>query len=331
MKSRSLLSLAFVAILCLLPLTSASGQITKLQSAYSTIAVGQSLIWVTKEAGIFKENGLDVQLLFIGSSTIVTQAIIGANVPIAILSGSTAMTSTLSGSDLVILGSTKKDPAQAFLVASKEITGAAQLRGKKLGVSRLGASSDFLLRYLLKKTGLSPEKDVTIVQVGSSPVRMAALANGSIDGTALTFEEMLVAKKLGFNILLDITTLGIEGLNSDMVTTRKFIRDSRDTVQRFVKAMVKGASFYAKNKKFSMEVIAKYTKSRDMEKIENGYDYNARVYLKKPYPAMGGIQLALEEIGEKNPAAKTAKPEQFIDISFVKELDESGYIDSLYR
>jgi ABC-type nitrate/sulfonate/bicarbonate transport system substrate-binding protein len=241
------------------------------------------------------------------------------------------MTSTLSGSDLVILGSTKKDPAQAFLVASKEITGAAQLRGKKLGVSRLGASSDFLLRYLLKKTGLSPEKDVTIVQVGSSPVRMAALANGSIDGTALTFEEMLVAKKLGFNILLDITTLGIEGLNSDMVTTRKFIRDSRDTVQRFVKAMVKGASFYAKNKKFSMEVIAKYTKSRDMEKIENGYDYNARVYLKKPYPAMGGIQLALEEIGEKNPAAKTAKPEQFIDISFVKELDESGYIDSLYR
>jgi ABC-type nitrate/sulfonate/bicarbonate transport system substrate-binding protein len=187
------------------------------------------------------------------------------------------------------------------------------------------------LRYLLKKTGLSPEKDVTIVQVGSSPVRMAALANGSIDGTALTFEEMLVAKKLGFNILLDITTLGIEGLNSDMVTTRKFIRDSRDTVQRFVKTMVKGASFYAKNKKFSMEVIAKYTKSRDMEKIENGYDYNARVYLKKPYPAMGGIQLALEEIGEKNPAAKSAKPEQFIDISFVKELDESGYIDSLYR
>ncbi|MGH7767665.1 MAG: ABC transporter substrate-binding protein [Candidatus Binatia bacterium] len=321
-------------LLALVPLilaSPASGQMSKLQSAYSTIAVGQSLIWVAKEAGLFKENGLDVQLLFIGSSTIVTQAIIGANVPIAILSGSTAMNSALSGSDLVILGSTKKDPAQAFLVASKEITGAAQLKGKKLGVSRLGASSDFLLRYLLKKMGLSPEKDVTIVQVGSSPIRMAALANGSIDGTALTFEEMLVAKKLGFNILLDITTLGIEGLNSDMVTTRKFIRDSRDTVQRFVKAMVKGASFYAKNKKFSMEVIAKYTKSHDMEKIENGYDYNARVYLKKPYPAMGGIQLAMEEIGEKNPAAKNAKPEQFIDISFVKELDESGYIDSLYK
>jgi NitT/TauT family transport system substrate-binding protein len=323
-----------VALLALAALTLASparGQMAKLQSAYSTIAVGQSLIWVTKEAGLFKENGLDVQLLFIGSSTIVTQAIMGANVPIAILSGATAINSSLSGSDLVILASTKKDPAQAFLVVSKEITGGAQLKGKKLGVSRLGASSDFLLRYLLKRIGLVPEKDVTIVQVGSSPVRMAALANGAIDGTALTFEEMLVGKKLGFNILLDITTLGIEGLNSDIITTRRYVRESRDTVQRFVKAMVKGASFYAKNKKFSMEVVAKYTKSRDMEKIENGYDYNAKVYLRKPYPAMGGIQLALEEIGEKNPAAKTAKPEQFIDISFVKELDESGYIDSLYR
>ena len=309
----------------------ASGQPVKLQSAYSTIAVGQSLIWVAKEAGIFKENGLDVQILFIGSSTIVTQAIIGGNVPIAILSGATAINSALSGSDLVMLGSTKKDPAQAYLVVSKEITTASQLRGKKLGVSRFGASSDFLLRYLLKKTGLSPEKDVTIVQVGSSPVRMAALANGSIDGTGLTFEEMLVAKKLGFNILVDITTLGIEGLNSDIVTTRKFARDSRDTVQRFVKAMVKGTSFYAKNKSFSMEVIARYTKSRDIEKIENGYDYNAKVYLKKPYPAMGGIQLALEEIAERNPAARAAKPEQFIDTSFVKELDESGYIDALYR
>jgi NitT/TauT family transport system substrate-binding protein len=309
----------------------AAAQTVKLQSAYSTIAVGQSLIWVTKEAGIFKENGLDVQLLFIGSSTIVTQAIIGGNVPIAILSGATAINSALSGSDLVMLGSTKKDPAQAYLVASKEITAPSQLRGKKLGVSRFGASSDFLLRYLLKKTGLSPEKDVTIVQVGSSPVRMAALVNGSIDGTGLTFEEMLVAKKLGFNILLDITTLGIEGLNSDIITTRKYVRDSRDTVQRFVRAMVKGTSFYAKNKSFSMDVIARYTKSRDMEKIENGYDYNAKVYLKKPYPAMGGIQLALEEIGERNPAAKSARPEQFIDTSFVKELDESGYIDGLYK
>ncbi len=309
----------------------ASGQMLKLQSAYSTIAVGQSLVWVTKEAGIFKENGLDVQLIFIGSSTIVTQALIAGDVPIVIMSGTTAINSSLAGSDLVMVASTKKDPAQAYLVTSKEITEPSQLRGKKLGVSRLGASSDFLLRYLLKRIGLVPDKDVTIVQVGSSPVRMAALVNRAIDATALSFEEMMVAKKVGFNLLLDISKLGIESLNSDAVTTRRFIRESREIVQRFVKAIVKGVHFYANNKKFSMEVIARYTKSRDMEKIELGYDYNAKIYLKKPYPAIKGIQLALEELSERNPAAKTAKPEQFMDLSFVKELDQSGYIDGLYR
>lgn len=194
---------AFVFVSHLLSASLASGQATNLQSAYSSIAIGQSLIWVTKEAGIFKENGLDVQILFIGSSTVVTQAILGGNVPIAVLSGATAINSALSGSDLVILASTKKEPAQAFLVVSKEITNGAQLKGKRLGVSWLGASSDFLLRYLLKKNG--------------------------------------------------------------------------------------------------------------------------------PRSAMGGVQLALEEIAERNPAAKSARPEQFVDTSFVRELDESGYIDALYR
>ena len=309
----------------------ASGQVIKLRSAYSTIAIGQSLIWVAKEAGVFERHGLDVDLLFIPSSTTVTQALIAGDVPIVIMSGGTAISAALIGQDLVMVGSTKSDPAQAFLVASKEITQPSQLRGKKLGVSRIGASSDFLLRYLLKRVGLVPDKDVAIVQVGSSPVRMAALARGAIDATALNFEEMLFAKKMGFNLLLDVSKLGIEALNSDMVTSRRFIRDSRETVRRFVKGMVDGVHFYRNNKKFSMEVISRYTKSRDMEKIEQGYDFNANIYLKKPYPTVKGIQLALEEFGERNPAAKSARPEQFVDASFVRELDESGYIDGLYR
>jgi ABC-type nitrate/sulfonate/bicarbonate transport system substrate-binding protein len=176
-----------------------------------------------------------------------------------------------------------------------------------------------------------PDKDVAIVQIGSSPVRMAALANGVADGTALTFEEMMVAKKMGFNVLMNLVDLGVESLNSDIVTSRRFMRDSRETVQRFIKGMVKAVSFFAANKKFSMDVIGRYTKSNDLEKIEYGYDYAAKIFLKKPYPPIKGIQLALEEVGERTPAARAANPEQFIDISIVKELDESGFIDALYR
>lgn len=331
MKYQPRLVFAFIVTLGLLFTSVAPAQVTRIKVGYSSIGVGQSLVWVAKEAGLFKENGLDVQLIFIGSSSILSQAVIAGDVPIAIMSGSTAISSQLAGSDLVIAASTKKDPAQAFLVTAKGISQPAQLKGKKLAVSRLGASSDFILRVILKKIGLVPDKDVAIIQVGSSPVRMVALANGVADGTALTFEEMMVAKKMGFNVLLNLMDFGVEALNSDVVTTRRFIRESKETVQRFIKAMIKGVSFFSANKKFAMDVIARYTKSADTEKIEYGYDFVAKTFLKKPYTPIKGIQLALEEIGERSPAAKTANPEQFIDLSIVKELDQSGFIDALYK
>lgn len=306
-------------------------QITKLKVAYSTVAVGQSLVWVTKESGIFAQNQLDVELVFIGSSTVVTQALIAGNIPVAIMSGVAAINANLAGGDLIIVGSTKNEPVLSFLVTSKDIKDTAQLKGRKLGVSRLGSSSDFLLRYLLKRVGLVPEKDVSIVQVGSSPMRVAALAKGVIDGTALEIEEMMVARKLGFNVLIDISKLGIEALNSDIITSRRFTLQSRETVRKFIKGMVDGVAFYRNNKAFSMEVISRYTKSTDKEKIELGYDHNVRIYLKKPYPTSRGIQLALEEIRDRNPASAGAGYQQFMDDSFVSELDKSGYIDKLYK
>jgi NitT/TauT family transport system substrate-binding protein len=329
MKSWAALLVAFASLVLFADPVPA--QLAPMKIGYSTIAAGQSLVWVTREAGIFKKNGLDVELIFIGSSTIATQALIARNVPIVVMSGVGAVSAGLAGTDLVIVGSTKSEPVLSYLVTSKQITQPAQLNGKRLGVSRIGASSDYFLRYLLKRMGLTPEKDVIIVQVGSSPLRVTALANGSIDGTVLEIEEMMAAKKLGAHVLLDVAHLGIESLNSDIVTTKRYAAESRDTVKKFVKSMVDGLHFFRGNKKFSTEVIAKYSRSADLEKIEQAYQHNAKIYLTKPYPTIKGIRLALEQIGERNPAAKTAPVEQFFDPSFVKELDDSGYIDKLYR
>ena len=228
MKCQPSLIVAFAVTLNFIFVSFAGAQFTRIKVGYSSIGVGQSLVWVVKEAGLFKENGLDVQLIFIGSSSILTQAVIAGDVPIAIMSGTAAINSQLAGSDVVIAASTKKDPAQAFLVTAKGISQPAQLKGKKLAVSRIGASSDFILRVILKKLGLVPDKDVAIVQIGSSPVRMAALANGVADGTALTFEEMMVAKKMGFNVMLNIMDFGVESLNSDVVTTDPHLLNVRE-------------------------------------------------------------------------------------------------------
>jgi NitT/TauT family transport system substrate-binding protein len=243
MKYQPNLIVAFTTILCFLIASPATAQITRIQVGYSSIGVGQSLVWVANEAGLFKENGLDVHLIFIGSSSILTQSVIAGDVPIAIMSGTAAINSQLAGSDVVMAASTKKDPAQAFLVTAKGISQPAQLKGKKLAVSRLGASSDFILRLILKKIGLVPDKDVAIIQIGSSPVRMAALSNGVADGTALTFEEMMVAKKMGFNVMLNIMEFGVESLNSDVVTTRRYIRESRETVRRVHQRNDQGCKF----------------------------------------------------------------------------------------
>jgi NitT/TauT family transport system substrate-binding protein len=328
--TKPLASLMLAVLTHVLASAPASGQLMPMKIGYSTIAAGQSLVWVTREAGIFKKNGLDVDLVFIGSSTIATQALIARNVPIVVMSGVGALSAVLAGSDLVIVGSTKNEPVLSYLVTNKNITQISQLNGKRLGVSRIGASSDYFLRYLLKRMNINPEKDVQILQVGSSPLRVTALANGGIDGTVLEIEEMIAAKKFGAHVLVDVTNLGIESLNSDIVTTRRYAADSRDAVKRFVKSMVDGLQFYRANKKFSTEVIARYSRSSDFEKIDNAYQHNAKIYLTKPYPTVKGIRLALEQIGERNPAARTAPVEQFIDNSFVKELDDSGYIDKLY-
>ena len=137
-------NLKFLVVLGIALLASAAfGQTTRLKAGYSTIAVGQSLVWVTKEAGIFKENGLDVELLFIGSSTLATQALIAGDVPFVIMSGATAINSSLAGSDLVMVTSTKKDPAQAYLVTAKEIREPSQLKARNLASAGSGRRQIF--------------------------------------------------------------------------------------------------------------------------------------------------------------------------------------------
>jgi ABC-type nitrate/sulfonate/bicarbonate transport system substrate-binding protein len=311
--------------------STAHAQRTKLNFGYGTVGVGQSLLWVPQEAGIFKENGLDVQLIYMGSSAISAQALIAGNTPINTMSGATAVSSALAGMDMVILLSPTRGPVQSYLVAPKNITSTAQLKGKRLGVNRFGSSSDFLMRYILKTIGIG-EREVTLIQVGGSSVRMAALANGSIDATALSYEEMMHAMRLGnFHVLLDVNTLGIDTMTNELVTTKKYVRESRDTVMRVVKSIIQGIHFYERNREFAMKVTARYRKTEDMEKVGWTYEQNVRAHRKKPYPSMKAIELTLEELERTTPAAKTAKPEQFVDTSFIKELDQSGWIDGLYK
>ncbi len=303
----------------------------KLSVAYPTNAAGYAVLWVTKDAGLFEKNGLDAELLYIQSSTLIAQAMAGGSIGITTMAGGSAIEANLQGLDLVLLARIKKRPSLTYLAAAKEIARPEQLKGKRVAVSRIGSSSDAILRLALRKLGLNPERDVTILSIGNIPLRMAALQSGQIDATILTVEDEVAAAKFGLNVLLDLRRLNLEFLETDVVTTKSFIQKDEDTIRRFMKALIEGVHFFKTEKNESMEIMSKYMKVKDPKVIEAGYDFHADVYEKKPYPAVGAIQAALEEIAHRNPKARQANPAQFVEPKFVRELDESGFIDSLYR
>jgi NitT/TauT family transport system substrate-binding protein len=301
----------------------------RLTAGYSTNTAGQSVLWVAKDAGFFEKNGLGVNLVFIQSAFLMTQALIAGDVPIAAMGGGGAVASNLAGGDLVIVASLARSPNLNYLVSRKDIVRPEQLKGKRLGVARLGGASDATLRLALKKIGLDPDKDVTILQIGLSPARIRAIESGTIDGTILTVEERAAAGTAAVNVLLDLKQLGLEVLSNDIVAPRKFLREHEETARAFVKALAEGIHYYKTNKARALDIMTRYMRGAERRTVEAGYDFNAEVYQRKPYPSREGVRLALEELAPKNPRAATAKPEQFFDDRFVRALD--GYIDTLYR
>ena len=301
----------------------------KLRVAYPTLTASYAVAWIAKEENIFRKNGLDVELLFIQSSPILVAAMLAGNAPIGLTSGAPAVSSNLSGSDLVLIASLSNVSGIAYLVASPKIASPTELKGKIIGIDRFGGTGDFILRRALRKLAIDPDKDVTLRQVGQSPVRLAALQAGSIDATTITVEDKLAAEKFGLKILIDIPKLGIEVLSSGVVTTRSFIKREEETVRKFMRSIIEGIHYYRAHKSRSIEIMSKYMKVADPRLIEIGYDFNAQTYRQKPYPFVQGIQLVLEQLAPTNPAAKTADPDRFIDGRFVKELDDSGFIDRL--
>jgi NitT/TauT family transport system substrate-binding protein len=301
---------------------------TRLTVGYVTVASGSGALWVTREAGIFEKNGLYLELVYLPSA-VVNQAIMTGQTPIAQTGGGLILEPVHRGADLVMLGSLRSTSAISFLVTRPDIKEPLALKGKRLGVSRLGGGSHSIFEIALRRLGINP-KEVSFLQIGNSSLRIAALKSGTIDGTLVTAEEAFNAKRLGLQVLLDIQRLGIEYLTTDIVSTRKFVKDHENATRRFVKSLVEGIHYFKSNKQKSMEIMAKYMKLSSLEIIEAAYDSVSEAYLRKPYVPMQGLQTMIDEAARKNPQLKEIKREVFFDHRYVEGLDRSGFIDDLY-
>jgi len=322
---RTILTLLLVFV----PVTLAAQ--TKLKVAYPTTVGSMAVLWVTKEARLFEKQGLEVELIYVAGSSRVVQAMLAKDIPISEIAIPAVIQANLAGADLVMLAGPNHKPGQKLMV-KPDIKRREDLKGKKkIGITRFGTSDDFLLRYVLGQWNLQPERDVALIQMGGSQEILAGLASRGIDGGMLSSPLHLQAAKLGYSVLTDLSAIGVDYQGAGVVTTRSYMKEMPDTVRRYLRAYVEGLHRFKSDKNFALKVIAKYSRITDAEALDETYQHYAiKVMPKVPYPTIRGIQMVLDEIGSRTPKARNLAPESFIDVSYLRDLERTGFIKTLY-
>jgi ABC-type nitrate/sulfonate/bicarbonate transport system substrate-binding protein len=303
-----------------------------LRIAYTSIAMVYGPLWLTKEAGIFKKYNIDPELLYIAAGPPSLQALIAGDVAISFTAAGAVVAANLSGSDVVLLGATI-DTLPFELYAIPAITAPEQLRGTRMAVSRIGATTDFVARYLLKKWGLQPDKDVAIFQAGAGPQVFTAIKGGSVQsGVLSTGIETIKAQEEGYFRLADVSTSGLAYAFGPFAARQAFIKSQPQLVARFIRAYTEGIHRYKTDRNAALASIEKYTKTKSVPSTEQIYDVYARKYIKRlPDVTREGIQTILGEIAATRPLPQGVTPERFVESRFTKEVADSGFVDALYR
>src|SRR4026208_92905 len=291
--------------------------------SYSAISGAMSALGVAQEAGYFKRDALDTELLYIGGGSLLIQSMLSGDVPFAYGPSVPVINAALRGADLVFIANTGN--ALVFSIMSRpEIKQPAQLRGKKVGVTRLGGSTDWALDAALKQWGIE-RNQITVIQTGGMPEGLAGLTAGALDAVVLSPPSNFRAAKAGMHELEDVGQLKITFPNTPLSTTRSFIRTNRDTALRFLRGFTQGLQRLRADKEFSMKVLSKYTKVTDAETLSQLHQtYGVRYSGDRiPFVRAEGI----DEIPKRTPGkeAREAKAGEFIDNSLLKELEQSGW------
>ena len=318
-------------LLLILSLPVSARAADKLIFGWSAIAGSQAVPWIMKEAGLFEKHGLDTTLIYLDGGSRAIQVLLSGDVPIVQGGGNSPVAARLRGGDVILIAGIVNVLAYSLIV-HPDIKRPEDLRGKKLAISRYGSNSDYATRKILIKWGLKPDTDVAIIQIpGGQPTRLASVQNGQVAGLVAQPPVTALARKARLNSLAEPSDFGSAYTNTPIAATGAFIKDRKDTVRRFTRALVEGVFIYKSQRDFSKRVIAKYMRVNDPDAVEDSYQFFSPVVPSKPYPPLDGIKEVLLELGEKDPKARSAKPEEFADRSFVRELDENGFIDGLYK
>ena len=319
-----------LALILLAAIDRPADAVDRIRIGYSSISGAYTPIWVAHDAGFFAKEGLQDDIILIPSGTQLAQVTVAGEIDIGSLNGSSAIAAALSGADLKIIGNSGNKMVFSLYVRPEFKTVDA-LRGKKIGITRFGSAPDISVRFALRKHNINPDKDLTLIQLGFMATVAAGLQGGSIEGGVVSPPTQFAIDKAGFKELISITDMDYAFPNPALVAVGSIIRSKPDVINRFMRAYARGVHKARTDREFTYKSLAKYTKITDRGVLQQAYDfYMTKVLEKTPAVNMAGVVNVLDDLAKSVPAAKTAKPEQFVDLRFLETLEKSGLLKELY-
>ena len=320
-------SLLTVLILILLYGVAPAQTPARVMSGYAAVSGPHAVLWMAREAGLFEKNGLRTEIAYIRSGSTMAQALVAGEIQMAQMGGPAMLAAGAAGMDVTFVAVALNTTP---IVIMGNVAKIEDLKGKAVGITRFGSNTDISARFAIRKAGLQPEKDVALVQLEDYPGIMGGIASGRIAAGALADPFTDAAKKLGYKEIADIAAMGLEFPVVGIAAKKSYVKDHADTVQRFVRAYTEAIAIYKNNRDLAMKVTSKYTGIKDPATLTSTVNFYAPKLAQVPYATVGGIRFVLEQVAVRDPRAKNFPPETFMDMRFVKQLEDSGFIKSLY-
>ena len=284
---------------------------------------------IAKDRGLFAKYGLVTETIYIPGGSTNIQVLISGNLDLSQLSGAPGVAANLEGADIVYFAGLL-DKLNYQLITRPEIKSVEQLKEKKYGVSRYGSSADFGMRAMLKKLGVDPVKDATILQIGDEPSRIAAIKSGNIDGTVANAPFGIEAERLKLNVLADSVKMDIPFFNTGLLGSRRFLDRQEAKVMNFLRAYIEAIKLLKTERDYSIKALTQFTRVQNLKAVQEGYDYFVKQLETVPYPSAVAMQAVVDQIAESNPKARGVDARNYVSDKYLKRLEEEGFVKRVW-
>jgi ABC-type nitrate/sulfonate/bicarbonate transport system substrate-binding protein len=318
-----------IAALFLLGVAVETGSQETIRVGQGAVSLQSGLMHIAKDRGLFTKYGLVSEIVYIPGGTTNIQVLVSGSLDMSQLSGAPGVAANLEGADIVyILGLLDKLNYQ--LVTRPEVRGVEQLKGKKFGVSRFGSSADFGLRALLKRLGVDPAKDVSILQIGDEPARVAAIKSGNIEGTVVNAPFGSEAEKLKLNVIADSVKMNIPFFNTGLLGSKRYLEKQDAKVMNFLRAYLEAIKILKTEREYSVKALAQFTRVPNLKAIREGYDYFNNQLQPVPYPSLEAMQAVVAQIAETNPKARNVDAKNYVSDRYLRRLEDEGFVKKIW-